>query len=183
MRNTPERSLDILERKLELNAAAEPARRTAMSMPARVKSLLEEEHVPYTVFYHPPTFTAQGEAATLHTPGKEVAKTVVLRAGGETLLGVLPASSRVNFRKLEQILGVPVRLATELEFAALFPDCELGAEPPFGLLYSLRVLVDESLTQDEEISFSAGTHRESLRMRYSDVSRLEEPQVCSFADK
>lgn len=154
-----------------------------MSIPARVKSLLDEKHIPYTVSYHLPTFTAQGEAAALHIPGKDVAKTVVLRAGGEMLLAVLPASSRVNFRKLEKILGVPVRLATELEFAALFPDCELGAEPPFGLLYSLRVLVDESLTHDEEISFCAGTHRESLRLRYSDFSRLEEPQICSFAEK
>jgi Ala-tRNA(Pro) deacylase len=154
-----------------------------MTVPARLKSLLEESEVPYAVSSHRPTYTAQEEAAVLHVPGREVAKTVVLRAGDELVLGVLPAPYRVNFRKLEGILGVPVRLASEQEFIGLFPDCELGAAPPFGALYSLRVLVDESLTSEEEIIFTAGTHRESLRMRFRDFSRLARPQICSFAEE
>jgi len=154
-----------------------------MTMPAKVKSLLEENQIPYSVSSHAPTYTAQEEADALHLSGKEVAKTVVVRAGDELVLAVVPAPYRVNFRKLEDVLGAPVRLASEQEFVGLFPDCELGAAPPFGALYSLRVIIDESLANDEEIIFTAGTHRESLRMRFSDFSTLVRPQIGSFAEK
>jgi len=154
-----------------------------MTMPVKVKTYLEESGVPFTISSHAPTFTAQEEAAALHVPGKLVAKTVVLRADNELILGVLPAPYRVNVHKLEEVLGMPVRLASEQEFLGLFPDCETGAAPPFGKLYSLRVLVDESLAHEGEVIFSAGTHRESLRMRFRDFKRLSGPQVCSFAEK
>jgi Ala-tRNA(Pro) deacylase len=68
--------------------------------------------------------------------------------------------------KRARVVGHPVRLATEAEFASLFPDCELGAMPPLGELYGLPVYVDESLSVDKEIIFSAGTHRDAIRMNY-----------------
>jgi Ala-tRNA(Pro) deacylase len=74
-----------------------------------------------------------------------------------------------------------VRLATELEFSRLFPDCELGAMPPFGALYNMPVYVDESLAKDREVLFNAGTHHDAVRMRYDDFSRLAKPKVCSFS--
>jgi Ala-tRNA(Pro) deacylase len=116
--------------------------------------------------------------------GKEIAKTVVLCAGAqgeETILAVLPGSRHVKFDKLEVAVGKPVRLATELEFSRLFPDCELGAMPPFGALYDLPVYVDESLAKDREVLFNAGTHHDAVRMRYDDFSRLAKPKVCSFS--
>jgi len=112
-----------------------------------------------------------------------MAKTVVLRAGErgrETILAVLPGPKHVNLEKLTAALGKPVRLATELEFSELFPDCELGAMPPFGLLYDLPVYVDESLARDREIFFNAGTHRDAVRMNYEDFARLAKPTMCKF---
>ena len=154
-----------------------------MSMPSKVKSYLEESGVPFSVSSHAPAFTAQEEAAALHVPGKVVAKAVVVRANNELLLAVLPSPSRVNIQKLEQVLGMPVRLANEQEFEGLFPECETGAAPPFGPLFSMRVLVDKSLAKEEDIIFSAGTHKESVRMHYPDFERLSGSQVCSFAEK
>lgn len=154
-----------------------------MTMPAKVKSYLEESGVPFIVSSHAPTFTAQEEAAALHVPGKAVAKAVVLRANNELVLAVLPAPYRVNTHKIEKMLGMPVRLANEQEFRGLFPECETGAAPPFGPLYSLKVLVDESLAGEDDIIFSAGTHRESLRMHFPDFERLSGSQVCRFAEK
>ena len=154
-----------------------------MTISARLKTFLEQNQVRYTSMTHSPTYTAQAAAAAMHVPGKELAKTVVVRAGEETLLAVLPASYHVNLQKLGALVGKTVRLATEQEFTSLFPDCELGAMAPFGHLYSLPVYVDEALAADEEIVFNAGTHRDAIRMRYADFAQLAKPRACSFAEK
>src|SRR5256712_12486022 len=107
-----------------------------MTVSARLKSLLDENKTPHTVMSHAVAYTAQAAAAVMHVSGKEVAKTVVVRAGDTTVLAVLPAACHVNLDRLGQLLGNPVRLATEQEFSDLFPDCELGAMPPFGQLYA-----------------------------------------------
>jgi len=126
---------------------------------------------------------AQGAAATMQISGKELAKTVVLWAGENMILAVLQAPNHVRLDQLAAELGKPVRLASEQEFCDLFPDCELGAMPPVGSLYDLPVYVDESLAADEMIVFKAGTHRDAIRMRYSDFVGLMNPKVCSFAKK
>ncbi len=153
-----------------------------MSIAARLKSFLDEHKVRYTLMTHSPAYTAQAAAATLHVPGRELAKTVVVRAGDQTVLAVLPASGHVNWKKLAAVVGRDVRLATEQEFINLFADCELGAMPPLGRLYGLPVYVDQALAADEEIVFNAGTHRDAIRMRCADYVALEKPRVASFAD-
>jgi len=152
-----------------------------MSVSARLKSLLDENQILYSVMTHSTAYTAQGAAATMRISGRELAKTVVLWAGDEMILAVLPAPNHVSLDKLAAEAGKSVRLATEQEFSNRFPDCELGAMPPFGSLYSLPVYVDESLAADEAIVFNAGTHRDAIRMRYDDFVRLARPRVCSFA--
>jgi Ala-tRNA(Pro) deacylase len=154
-----------------------------MSISARLKSFLEENQIPYSVMTHTTAYTAQGAAATMQISGRELAKTVVLWTGEETILAVLPAPSHVRLDKLAAEVGKPVRLASEQEFSSLFPDCEPGAMPPFGSLYNLAVYVDESLAADEAIVFNAGTHRDAIRIRYDDFVRLARPKVCSFAQK
>jgi Ala-tRNA(Pro) deacylase len=154
-----------------------------MSISLRLKNLLDENHISYKAMAHTTAYTAQGAAATMKVSGKELAKTVVLRAGEETVLGVLPAAHHASLEKMRVLLGKPVRLATEQEFINLFPDCELGAMPPFGELYGLPVYVDESLAADEEIVFNAGTHHDAIRLRYEDFARLVKPVVGAFASK
>ena len=155
-----------------------------MSLPNRLKSVLDSNQIPYESLPHTTTYTAQGTAAVMQISGKDVAKTIVLRAGpsGEdTILAVLPGSRHAKLDKLSAAIGKPVRLATELEFTDLFPDCELGAMPPFGALYNLPVYVDESLAKDKEVVFNAGTHHDAVRMTYEDFVRLAKPKICSFA--
>jgi Ala-tRNA(Pro) deacylase len=154
-----------------------------MSVPQRLKSLLDSNHIPYQPLPHSTTYTAQGTATLMRISGKEIAKTVVLCAGTEseeTILAVVPGSKHVKLDKLAAVIGKPVRLATELEFSPLFPDCELGAMPPFGGFYHLPVYADRSLARDEEIVFNAGTHHDAMRMTYDDFVRLAEPRLCSF---
>jgi Ala-tRNA(Pro) deacylase len=154
-----------------------------MTMSARLKSYLDENHVHYTIMSHSPAYTAQAAAATLHVPGKELAKSVVVAVGEQTALAVLPAAFHVSLKKLGELAGKPARLATEQEFLSLFPDCELGAMPPFGQLYKLPVFADRSLEADEEIVFNAGTHRDAVRMKFADFKRLVRPKVGDFASK
>ena len=154
-----------------------------MSVPQRLKFFLQSNHVHYDTLPHPTTYTAQGTAALMRISGREIAKTVVLRAGEreeETILAVLPGARHVKLDKFAALIGKPVRLATELEFANLFPDCELGAMPPFGALYNLPVYMDESLAKDDEVVFNAGTHHDAVRVAYADFVRLAKPTICSF---
>lgn len=154
-----------------------------MLMPRRLECHLEKRHIPYAMIFHAPVDSAQMAAAAMHVPGKEVAKAVALRAGDQEILAVLPASYRINFKKLSVIAGAKVRLMDEDEFSEVFPDCERGVIPPFGELYGVPVYLDEALAEDPEIILSAGTHSDCVRMGNVDFMHLAEPQVCSFAEK
>ena len=114
--------------------------------------------------------------------GQKVAKSVVLKAGDEFILAVLPAAYKVDFTEMKKVLGKnELRLGTETEIRQLFPDCEIGAIPPFGNLYRLKVFADESLRANDEIIFSVGTHREAVQMKYRDFEEAVAPTVARFA--
>jgi Ala-tRNA(Pro) deacylase len=152
-----------------------------MSISRTLQAYLDREWVHYDVLPHPEAFRALAIAQTLHTPEKEMAKVVIVKVRERFMLTVLPASWNVDLHRLRTVLATPqVRLATEDEIRDLFPDCELGAMPPFGNLYGLSVYVDQSLTEDEEIVFQAGTHSEAIRMRYWDFAGLVFPVVAEF---
>ena len=153
-----------------------------MTMPARLKAHLKERHISFTQIPHAPARSSQYAASLLHVPGKEVAKTVALRAGKQVLLAVLPSSYHINMEKLAGVLRAAVTPIDEQECYQLVPDCEHGAVPPFGELYGLPVYLDETLAGAPEIIFSAGTLSEGIRMGNADFVHLVKPRVCSFAD-
>lgn len=153
-----------------------------MAILTKLRDFLDRNNVRYEVASHAQAFTAQEVAAAQHVPGRLVAKVVMLRGGGDFVMVVLPAPLQVDLQKARAALGrADLQLATENEFAGLFPECEPGAMPPFGNLYGLAVWVDESLTKDEEIVFNAGTHTETVKMRYADFARLVQPRVTALA--
>jgi Ala-tRNA(Pro) deacylase len=149
---------------------------------SRVKEFLETNHILFTSIVHPTSYTAQGTAAYAHVPGHELAKTVLVKADVQLAMTVLPASAQLDlaaFRKLTNAKSVA--LAAEPEFETKFPDCDLGAMPPFGNLYGIPVYVEEKLAEDDEIAFNAGSHQELLKMKYEDFERLVNPIVGRFA--
>lgn len=149
----------------------------------RLKQFLDQNQVGYDVVQHDPAFTAQQLAARLHVPGREFVKVVVVKLNGTYALAVLPAPLRINFKALAQGAGAKkCSLASETEFQQLFPDCELGAMPPFGNLYNLPTYVDQDLSAEETIVFNAGTHAEAIRLRYSDFTRLARPRLVRFGE-
>ncbi len=153
-----------------------------MAILERLEEHLKKNRVTYKTVKHPEAYTAQEIAAAMHVPGKELAKVVMVKARDRFIMGVLPASWRVDFNKLKEVLREKdLRLATEGEFKALFPDCEAGAEPPFGNLYNIDTYVDQSITGDEHIFFNAGNHYEAVAMTYRDYAILVKPKVADFA--
>jgi Ala-tRNA(Pro) deacylase len=148
----------------------------------KVKAFLDANAVKYVVISHSKAYTAQGIAAISHIRGKELAKSVIVKLDGALAMAVLPASYQVDLTALRRATGVQVaELASEREFKQHFPDCETGAMPPFGNLYGIPVYVDETLTEDHEIAFNAGSHYELIRMGYADFERLVGPEVMSFS--
>jgi len=147
----------------------------------RLMEYLDEESVRYVLMKHSPAFTAQEVAAAAHIPGQEVAKVVVVKLDGSMALVVLPAPEMIRMDRLRDEVGAEVvELASEEEFRDQFPDCEVGAMPPFGNLFDMRTFVEESLTRDDEIAFNAGTHTELVRMFYSDFERLVKPEILRW---
>ncbi|MGA2991849.1 MAG: YbaK/EbsC family protein [Candidatus Korobacteraceae bacterium] len=145
---------------------------------ARLKQLLDQNSIRYVIQSHSTAYTAAATAAITHTPGKEIAKAVMVSIDGVLAMVVVPGSKHVDFRALKTALGAnEVVLAHEHQFAHVFPDCEVGAMPPFGNLYNLPVFVDESLAEDAEIAFNAGSHRELLRLAYRDFANLVKPRL------
>lgn len=150
----------------------------------QLREFLDSHGIKYAVLPHSHAVTAQQIAASAHIPGKELAKTVVVRLDGKTVLAVVPASQKVDFDLLREAAGAGrAELANEAEFRGRFPDCDLGAMPPFGNLYGLDVYVADSLAEDEEITFNAGSFTELVRMDYRDFERLVRPKVLRFGTR
>lgn len=148
----------------------------------KLKDFLDGQNIKYVTISHSKAYTAQEIAGSAHIPGKELAKTVMLKIDGKMAMAVLPASHKVNFDLLKKTVGASnIELAGEREFKDLFPQCEIGAMPPFGNLYGMEVFVAESLSEDEEIAFNAGSHTELIRLAYKDFERLVRPKKVKFS--
>ena len=149
---------------------------------SKLKRFLDENQVRYVSIRHSPAFTAQETAASAHIPGRELAKTVMVKIDGTMAMAVLAAPNRLDLELLRRAAGArSVKLAGEKEFSSAFPDCEPGAMPPFGNLYGLRVYVDQTLAEDRQIAFNAGSHAELIQMDYQQFEQLVEPVVANLS--
>ncbi len=149
----------------------------------RLHNFLDERNAPYATLSHLRSLTAHETARATHSDHQRFAKPVILKVDGKLAMVVMPAAYRVDLLRLSRALaGANVELASEEEFRDAFPDCELGAMPPFGHLYGMPVYVDSRLAQQREIVFNAGSHTESLRMDYAEFERLAEPEFLWLAD-
>jgi len=150
-----------------------------MVIAKKLKSYLDANKVRYHVLAHHECFTAPEIAQALHVPGHMLAKVVVVKADGREMIVALDANSKVDLDALGKTVGADkVELATEDEIRARFPDCEVGAMPPFGNLYDLPVVVDKP--GGAEIVFEAGNHHEAIKLAYADFDRLVKPKVAEI---
>jgi len=143
---------------------------------------LKKNSVQYEVIEHAPAFTAHEAAVASHVPDKDLAKTLIIQTVDKYCMVVMPADHRLD----EHLLGKAVKakqlhLAQEEDLKPLFPDCELGAMPPFGNLYALPVYIDKSLTHDNEIVFNACSHTKSIKLKMNDYLGLVKPVIAEFS--
>ena len=150
----------------------------------KLKEYLDGEKIKYVSIKHSEYYTAQEVAASAHIPGKELAKTVMVKLDGKMAMAVVPASYNVDLDLLKKVAGAKkVSLAAEAEFKNSFGDCDVGAMPPFGNLYGMDVYVGESLAEDERIAFNAGSFTELIQLPYHDFARLVKPTVVKISSK
>ena len=152
-----------------------------MAISAKLKEFLAAHRIRYTTQQHPVAYTAQEIAAALHVPGRQLAKCVLVKTDRGFSLAVLPASRLIDFKRLQKALGAKkLRLAKEADIKQAFPDIEVGAMSPFGNLYNVPVIVEQTLTECETIACNAGTHVETLTLRYRDMANLIKPRTGAF---
>ncbi len=149
----------------------------------KLKEYLDSEKIKYVSLTHSPAFTAMEVAESAHVPGRELAKTVIVKLDGRMAMAVLPSTRKVDLNLLrESVSAQEAKLASETEFRSLFPDCETGAMPPFGNLYDLEVYVSPRLAEDDQIAFNAGSHTEVMKLAYKDFERLAKPRLVRMTD-
>ena len=149
-----------------------------------IHEFLHEVGACYSVIPHRPAYTAQDEAAATHLPGREFAKVGICFIDDQPVQAVVPATLSVNVDRLLNLAGGRhIRLAEERDLRRLFPDCEIGAMPPFGPFYGQLVFVDVTLAAQPEIAFNAGTHTEAICMRWADFAKAIVPIVGNFAER
>jgi len=148
----------------------------------RLKEFLDTNNIKYISSFHSNAYTAQEVAASAHIPGRKIAKTVMVKIDDKMAMAVLSASDKVDFTLLKKAAGASkTELANENEFADLFPGCHIGAIPPFGNLYDMQVIVDEKLSDQNEIVFNAGSYTELITLHYEDFKSLVKPCVANIS--
>ncbi len=146
-------------------------------IPERVAEMLTRDQVQFKLVPHIRDFTAQQTAGHVHMKHGRFAKSVVIVADGRYMLVVLPAHHRLAWDKIRGLLGTrEVHMASEDEMRMLFPDCEVGAEPPFGELYHIPVIASDELVRDGEVAFNGGTHEQVMLMDAAEFARIVNPR-------
>jgi Ala-tRNA(Pro) deacylase len=154
-----------------------------MEIPKRLIDRLNENKIHYETLHHPEAVTAQRIAQAEHVKGRHQAKVVIVKSGDQHVMTVVPADHQIDLEKAEKTIGKAVSLGKEEEFKSLFPDCAIGAMPPFGNLYDLPTYVDKDLAQQDYIVFEAGTHTDAIKMSYRDFEKIVKPKVADLAIK
>jgi Ala-tRNA(Pro) deacylase len=149
-------------------------------IPVRLISFLNASAVRYEILHQPFDLAPRAQQPPLVPVSIQ---STVVRTGKQHLLAVFPAGHSVDLKKLARLISEPVRLETEDDFKWLFPDCALGAIPPFGNLYGLTTWIDSSLARTDHIVFFAGNLNDSIKLAYSEYVAIVEPRIGEFTGR
>ena len=147
----------------------------------KLEQLLEKNHIKYKTIKHDVAYTAPEIAEKAHIKGNEFAKTVMVKLDGKLAMAVLRGNDHLDLERLKKSSKAKkAEMVKEDDFQKAFPDCELGAMPPFGNLYNLNVYVDDQLSQNKTLAFNAGNHKELISLPYKDWEKLVHPKKADI---
>lgn len=144
-----------------------------------VREYLDRHHARYAWSTHPTTYTAQDLAQQMHESGRHVVKPVVVEADGEFVVCAVPANRKIDPERVRELLDATiVTIASEPQLARAFDGCEVGAEPPIGEMFRMKTIMDDSLCDQCELTFQAGTHHDAVTMAMGEYLKLAHPTVA-----
>ncbi len=154
-----------------------------MAIASKVQEYMSEHGLRYDVLTHPHSYSSMETAQLARVPGNCLAKSVVLEDEDGYLMAVLPSTHHVHLGWLGKEMNRPLRFVGEDEISTLFEDCEPGAIPPLGEAYGLRMVMDDSLADQDEIYFEAGDHEKLIQMSRVDfLAMMETAQHLHFSE-
>jgi Ala-tRNA(Pro) deacylase len=145
--------------------------------------VLDERGARYELLPHAHTESAVAQAEALGLAPTDVAKTLVVAVPEGYVRAVLPASERIDLRKLREARGggkKKVHLASEEDLARDYAEFELGAVPPIGGGRRDPVVIDRRLVERDSVVLEAGSHEESVRLPTADLLRVTEAEVADI---
>jgi Ala-tRNA(Pro) deacylase len=152
-------------------------------IPTRLINYLNDNQVPYEILHQPGICTDSEAKRAKNRIARFHAKVVMVKAGHQHVVTVLPHGHYVDLKRLTNFVGESVRLDMEEEFKWLFPDCVADAIPPFGHLYGLPTVGDSNLCKNDYIVFSAGTTSDYIKLSYPTYERIAQPRITAFSVK
>ncbi len=140
--------------------------------------------IDYILVPHRTSFTAQATAESAHIKDHTLSKVIVIGSGFRMSMVVVPANCIVLQSDLAQILNTPsLNIIPESQFADRFPECEVGAMPPFGKLYGMDVYAAKEILEKKSIIFNGGTHNLLIKMSTRDFLEVSGAKSISFGYK
>jgi Ala-tRNA(Pro) deacylase len=125
--------------------------------------------------------TSAGAAAVRGTDMRSGAKAMLVKTKSGFVLAVLAADRRIDWKQLAPLVGDKgARFANDDELHEA-TGLSKGAVPPFGNLFGLRTIYDESLLGVESVNFNAGSHTDSVAMSRADLIRIGGGEVAAYS--
>jgi Cys-tRNA(Pro) deacylase len=146
---------------------------------------LEKLNIPHQVFRHTNSIHSLEQAASERNQRPEqVVRSILFQIRPEEFLMVLVAGpDQVDWRNLRQLVKRSrVRMATEEEVLEV-TGYRVGTVSPFGLRHPVRVLIDQSVLKEEEVSLGSGVRGVAIVMKSADIQHaLGEPEIVSLLE-
>lgn len=144
-----------------------------MAISITLNEYLTQHNIDYELIKHRHTTSSLDSSFSAHLPTSHVAKAVILQSkDGEYLMATLPAGHRLALEDVNKVMGKEYHLVTEWRLHELFPDCEQGAIPSIGEAYKMKMMIDDTLLNADEVYIEAGDHRYLVKIDHEQYAQI-----------
>ncbi|MCB8976904.1 MAG: YbaK/EbsC family protein [Ardenticatenaceae bacterium] len=144
---------------------------------------LDQKQIPYTLFTHTgPIHSLEQAAAERNQQPEQVVRSLLFRLAQDEFLMVLVAGpQQIDWKQLRRLLGLSRLTMASPDELRRVTGYEMGAVAPFGLPAPLRILVDQSVLNQAEISLGSGVRGTAVLLKTADlISALGDVEVVNL---